>query len=929
MRQTALTCKSEQRRERVRGSTFFGLDYLEVSPDQLMLTVYFLGRAPQEIVPANLQISGGERITNIQVTGVTLQPADDPTLDDAMLVAVNQPGDFSTYCLCARALDDQGRPTAAPMAGFDPRYACVQFSFKAGCPSDFDCAAPLVCPPPQRTEPDINYLAKDYASFRQLILDRLAVIMPNWQETHAPDIGIALVEILAYVGDYLSYFQDAVATEAYLGTARQRISVRRHARLIDYAMHEGCNARAWGCLSLQPAGSSFAITPSDTVFISGLDQIPSLASKSILAWSDLTGIPPNTYEIFEPLVADATAKIPLYAAHNEISFYTWGDKQCCLPIGATKAVLLDAWATPAPAPPSTAAPADVAPPARQLQLAAGDVLIFEEVKGPITGNPDDADPSRRWPVRLTQVTPIEDPLIKTADGRPTPLLAIEWSAADALPAAFCLSARLPAPDCRIICDISVACGNVILVDHGQTLRPCEDLGVVEKIDETGCCACEGSVIEMTSVPGIFKPVLKQSPLTFRCALKPSLPASKMLTQNPREASPAITLNSIPPAPDGTTPLFVPADLQDDTALAGALKLRANPTAEFLFSSLSATTKAALNQWNGTNPPPSALLAALASDLKELLETWLPQRDLLESGPGDSQFVVEMDDNGLAHLRFGDGVCGRQPEAGMEFLACYRIGNGTAGNVGAEHISKIAFRTNTVEGISISVRNPLPAQGGTDPEPVAEVKLFAPGAFKKVIERAITAADYAAIAERNPKLQQANADLRWTGSWYEAQVAVDPLGTELPDESLLRNVRAHLNHFRRLGHDLAVNAAEYVPLQLAMDICVLPQYQRGHVEAALLDVFSNRVLASGQLGFFNPDNLTFGEGIYLSQIVAAAQAVTGVQSVSMTVFQRLFAPAGSELTSGVLKLAPNEIAQLDNDLNFPEHGTLTLNLRGGR
>ena len=34
-------------------------------------------------------------------------------------------------------------------------------------------------------------------------------------------------------------------TEAYLDTARRRISVRRHVRLVDYPMHEGCNARAW------------------------------------------------------------------------------------------------------------------------------------------------------------------------------------------------------------------------------------------------------------------------------------------------------------------------------------------------------------------------------------------------------------------------------------------------------------------------------------------------------------------------------------------------------------------------------------------------------------------------------------------------------------------------------------------------------------
>ena len=37
-----------------------------------------------------------------------------------------------------------------------------------------------------------------------------------------------MVELLAFVGDYLSYQQDAIATEAYLGTARRRVSVRRH-----------------------------------------------------------------------------------------------------------------------------------------------------------------------------------------------------------------------------------------------------------------------------------------------------------------------------------------------------------------------------------------------------------------------------------------------------------------------------------------------------------------------------------------------------------------------------------------------------------------------------------------------------------------------------------------------------------------------------
>src|SRR5206468_8696108 len=122
------------------------------------------------------------------------------------------------------------------------------------------CQTQPVCPPEKRDEPEINYLAKDYASFRQLILDRLALIMPDWQERHVPDLGIALVEVLAYAGDHLSYYQDAVATEAYLETARQRISVRRHVRLVDYPMHEGCNARAWVCVETD---TNMPVTPKD------------------------------------------------------------------------------------------------------------------------------------------------------------------------------------------------------------------------------------------------------------------------------------------------------------------------------------------------------------------------------------------------------------------------------------------------------------------------------------------------------------------------------------------------------------------------------------------------------------------------------------------------------------------------------------------
>jgi predicted phage baseplate assembly protein len=213
----------------------------------------------------------------------------------------------------------------------------------------------------------------------------------------------------------------------------------------------------------------------------------------------------------------------------------------------------------------------------------------------------------------------------------------------------------------------------------------------------------------------------------------------------------------------------------------------------------------------------------------------------------------------------------------------------------------------------------------------EVKLFAPRALRKHLQRAITADDYAQLVHRDFKdrVQRAAGTLAWTGSWYEAQVAIDPWGTEDAGSPLLDGIEQHLEHYRRIGHDLAVLPARYVPLDIEMTICVLPHYLRGHVKAELRDVFSNRLLPSGERGFFHPDNLTFGEGVYLSRVIAVAQAVEGVESVKITKLQRLDEEDHGELAAGVLKLSVLEVAQLDNDPSFPEHGRLVLNMEGGR
>src|SRR5690349_14981604 len=80
---------------------------------------------------------------------------------------------------------------------------------------------------------------------------------------------------------------------------------------------------------------------------------------------------------------------------------------------------------------------------RTLHLQASDVLIFEEVIGPKTGNKDDADRSHRQAVRLTKVTPAVDPLNPYNQPNGQPVLEIEWCSEDALTFPLCISAQAP------------------------------------------------------------------------------------------------------------------------------------------------------------------------------------------------------------------------------------------------------------------------------------------------------------------------------------------------------------------------------------------------------------------------------------------------------------------------------------------------------
>ena len=800
-----------------------GIDFVEVSPDQRRLDLHFVHAL--DLVPAtpltiaNVEIRGGVRVRDPAVTSLSSH-------SNVLTVEVATAGDFSRYTL--RLVASSG--AAAPPAGIDPALAQIEFSFKVNCPSDFDCQSDKTCPPVPAKGPAIDYLARDYASFRRLILDRLATLMPNWRERNPADLWVTLAEALAFRGDELSYFQDAVATEAYFGTARQRVSIRRHARLLDYAFHDGCNARTWVAFEVDAAA--------DGLMLAGCDPATGLGGTLLL--TKVPGLGPSPSEKGAQTGLDAGARpfelitpLTLYSAQNDIRFYTWSDDECCLPKGATTAFLRD-------------------DDANRLRLRANDVLVLEARKNTTNGEAVDADRLQRHAVRLTRVDP-EAPVSGSARGLPVvrrdpltdqPFVEIAWDDDDALPFSLCLSKRIGGV---LVTDMAAVAGNVALADHGLSASQADALtprpgGRVSRYP-----------IDRTAVA----PLTQQSRVRLAggdevVLVDPTAAASAALRCDVADVRPAIDVRS-----------------QGDR------------------------------------------------------RRWVAQRDLLASDAEAAEFVVETENDGHAVLRLGDGVNGRSPRAAEHFTARVRIGNGMAGNVGAEAIGHVVA---PFAGIR-RVRNPVPATGGLDPQPLAQARLYAPQAFR-VQERAVTANDYAAMMQRDPRVQRAVATRRWTGSWYTIFITVDRRGSDTLDATFEAELAAFIERYRMAGHDVEINAPSFVALDIDLAVCTKPGYFAADVEVRLLETFGRDVLASGETGFFHPDRYTFGQPVYLSAVIATAMQVPGVSYVRPLRFQRLGRNPAGEIDAGRIAMAGLEIARLDNDPNAPENGRLRFDITAG-
>ncbi len=106
----------------------------------------------------------------------------------------------------------------------------------------------------------IDYMSRDHDSFLKYMRELIPGKLPEWTDYQSEtDFGNVLLELFAHMADILSYYQDRIANESFLGTAQTRRSIAQHLRLIGYRLSTAAPASAMLRL-LVPAGCTEIIT---------------------------------------------------------------------------------------------------------------------------------------------------------------------------------------------------------------------------------------------------------------------------------------------------------------------------------------------------------------------------------------------------------------------------------------------------------------------------------------------------------------------------------------------------------------------------------------------------------------------------------------------------------------------------------------------
>lgn len=286
------------------------------------------------------------------------------------------------------------------------------------------------------------------------------------------------------------------------------------------------------------------------------------------------------------------------------------------------------------------------------------------------------------------------------------------------------------------------------------------------------------------------------------------------------------------------------------------------------------------------------------------QRWAYQDTLLNSNSADQHYMVQIDENDAAEIIFGDGQYGQIPP-GPKLRATYLTGGGTIGNVGQDTITVVKSGV-SVQGVKVT--NPTAASGGADRETIEHARLHAPSVFRSQ-QRAVTAADYEALAKTVPGVAYVKAE---APAWNYVDLYVVATGNTAPKDDLRARLYDFFEKRRMVTTTVHVRAPVFIKIFITVvELGVEPNFYREDVKKRV-----NAALLTELFG-----QPTFGQPFYLSKVYEAIEAVAGVAFVRGVSIDGRFinkpVPRGAK--QGLLQLGTRE---------FPQPGDFYLPMSGG-
>lgn len=751
----------------------------------------------------------------------------------------------------------------------------------------------------------IAYRIGTFAAFRRAMLEALGRELPALATREPDDHAVTVLEMWAAAADVLTFYQERIANGAYLRTAEHRDQVLRLARLIDYQLRPGLAAEARVAFTLDdnhtltiPVGTRLMSVPGPDEKPQFFETLAPLAADWRLNRVRILPVPhplPKLHEIAPRVPVD---ELPERLAQGDpLALF---DAERLEPKQVEKIEATDYGRYLSFSPPVQAdfTKAKPHPHARKIRRelrffghnAPDQVTVFKPGKL--------SDDKKKW---------LSAPYWEVVDLKGSGELKLPL-AGDLYPLDRVYDDLRPGA--VLLIEVGGSSPTVALARIDKVVTSAQTLGQLQGTATPAWLQDTVTAVKLSGIEGFSLPAIPDrrvarvfevdpQPIMFRehdyaatltgnalavpLTLLDALEAKRTIVLDDGTASPhaaTVTGTQIDDATEHLLVSFTPAlpepldrakaVMRANVAWAGhgetqAPEILGDGDGTKAFQRFTLRKAPLTFRPSGAEPAGESTAAVTVNG-----ERWSEAESLLAAGPADKAYALRQNDDGTTAVRFGDGRNGaRLPTGSGNVQAVYRQGLGLEGRVAAGQLSILLTRP---PGLKEAV-NPLPAEGGADPETLDQARTTAPTTVL-TMGRAVSLLDHARLAEASGEVARAAATWVWRGLEKAVHLTVAAQGGAALSNDALKRLHRALDAARDPNHALLLGNVLRLGLRIEGTVFVEPAFER----EAVVEAARRALLAA-----FAFERVPFADAVHLSDIYAVLHGVPGVRGVDLDTF----------------------------------------------